>query len=46
MYDLLIKGGTVIDPPQNIHGVSDVAIEDGKIAHIAPDIDPRRLHRC
>ena len=39
MYDLLIKGGTVVDPSQNIHGVNDIAIEDGKIARIAPDID-------
>ena len=39
MYDLLIKGGTVVDPSQNIHGVNDVAVEDGKIARVAPDID-------
>ena len=39
MYDLLIKGGTVVDPSQGIHGLNDVAIEDGKIARVAPDID-------
>ena len=39
MYDLLIKGGTVVDPSQGIHGVNDVAIEDGKIARVGPDID-------
>ena len=39
MYDLLIKGGTVVDPSQGIHSVNDVAIEDGKIARVAPDID-------
>ena len=39
MYDLLIKGGTVVDPSQGIHGANDVAIEDGKIARVAPDID-------
>ena len=38
MYDLLIQGGTVIDPSQGIHGVNDVAVEDGKIARIAPSI--------
>ncbi len=38
MYDLIVKGGTVVDPSQNLHGVNDVAIEDGKIARIAPDI--------
>ena len=38
MYDLLIKGGTVIDPSQNINGPNDVAVQDGKIALVAPDI--------
>ena len=38
MYDLLIKGGTVVDPSQNINGPNDVAVEDGKIALVAPDI--------
>ncbi len=38
MYDLLIKGGTVVDPSQSIHGINDVAIEDGKIARIAPNL--------
>ena len=40
MYDLLIKGGTVVDPAQNLHGVNDIAVADGKIARIAPSIDP------
>ena len=30
MYDLIVKGGTVVDPSQNLHGVNDVAIEDGR----------------
>ncbi len=38
MYDLLVKGGTVIDPAQGINEVNDVAVEDGKIARVAPDI--------
>jgi len=29
MYDLIVKGGTVVDPSQNLHGINDVAIEDG-----------------
>jgi dihydroorotase len=37
-YDLLIKGGTVIDPAQNMHGLFDVAINNGKIITVAPDI--------
>lgn len=35
MTDLLIKGGTVIDPAQGIHNVRDIAIADGKIEQIA-----------
>ena len=38
MYDLLIRGGMVIDPSQNIHAPNDVAIEAGKIARVAPGI--------
>ena len=38
MYDLLLKGGTVIDPSQNLQGVHDIAVQDGKIANIAPSI--------
>ena len=40
MYDLLIKGGTAVDPAQNLHHINDIAVEDGKIARIAPSIDP------
>jgi len=36
--DLLIKGGTVIDPSQNLHAPLDVAVKDGKILQVAPDI--------
>jgi dihydroorotase len=37
-YDLLLKGGHVIDPKNDISRVMDVAIAGGKIARIAPDI--------
>jgi dihydroorotase len=36
MYDLLLTGGTVIDPSQGLHGLFDVAVQDGKIAHLGP----------
>src|SRR5580704_792769 len=39
-YDLLIKGGTVIDPDQRLHAVLDVAVKNGKISQIARDIPP------
>ncbi len=38
MYDLLIKGGRVIDPAQNIDGVRDVAITGKKIDKVAANI--------
>ena len=37
-YDLLIKGGHVIDPKNNLSKVMDVAIADGKIARVASAI--------
>ena len=37
-FSLLIKGGHVIDPKNQIDSVMDVAIADGKIARVAADI--------
>jgi dihydroorotase len=37
-YDLLLKGGHLIDPKNKISAVRDVAIRDGLIAAVAPDI--------
>jgi len=37
-YDLLLKGGHVIDAKNDIDEVYDVAIKDGKIAKVAKDI--------
>ncbi|MGH9161057.1 MAG: amidohydrolase/deacetylase family metallohydrolase [Vicinamibacteraceae bacterium] len=37
-YDFLIKGGHVIDPRNKVSAVRDVAIKDGKIAAVEPDI--------
>ena len=39
-YDLLLKGGRVIDPKNNLDQVMDVAIARGKIAQVAADINP------
>ena len=39
-YDLLLRGGHVIDPRNQISAVADVAIRGGKIAAVAPKIDP------
>jgi len=40
MYELLIKGGTVMDPAQEIHDQRDVAVNQGKIAILSNDIAP------
>ena len=37
-YDLLLKGGHVIDPKNGINAVMDVAVAGGKIARVAPTI--------
>jgi dihydroorotase len=37
-YDLLLKGGHVIDAKNNINSVQDVAIKDGNIAAVARDL--------
>jgi dihydroorotase len=39
-YDLLLKGGHVIDPKNRISAVRDVAIADGKVAAVAASINP------
>jgi dihydroorotase len=38
MIDILLKGGHVIDSKNNINSQMDVAIVDGKISQVAPDI--------
>ncbi len=37
-YDLLLKGGRVIDPANDIDGEMDVAVAGGRIAGVAADI--------
>jgi dihydroorotase len=39
-YDLLLLGGHVIDPKSGTSAVRDLAIAGGKIAAVAPKIDP------
>jgi dihydroorotase len=39
-YNIVIKGGHVIDPKNNIDDVMDVAIKDGRISLVAKNIDP------
>lgn len=39
-FDLLLRGGRVIDPASGIDGLRDVAIRDGRIAAVQSDILP------
>ena len=44
-YDLLLKGGHVIDPKNHLNTTMDVAMKNGKIARVAPAIDPVEARR-
>ncbi len=39
-YDLLVKGGEVLDPSQGLRGRRDIAIHRARIAAVQPDIAP------
>lgn len=41
-FDLLLRGGFVIDPANRLHGTRDVAVRDGRIAAVEPSIAPSR----
>ena len=38
-YDIIVKGGRVIDPANAIDGIRDIAIAKGRIAALAPTLD-------
>src|SRR5260370_37920029 len=44
-YDLLLKGGHVIDPRNNIDGIRDVAGQAGKIAAVSTSIDSTQARK-
>lgn len=37
-YDLILRGGRVIDPSQKLDAVTDVAFSQGKVARIGPEL--------
>jgi dihydroorotase len=45
MYDLVLKGGRVMDPSSGFDGVLDVAVENGTIARVAAGIAPNEAAR-
>jgi len=44
-YDLVLKGGRVIDPKNGISAVRDLAILNGKVAAVAESIDPSKAFK-
>ncbi|MBT4485703.1 MAG: hypothetical protein HOC71_18705, partial [Candidatus Latescibacteria bacterium] len=44
-YEILLKGGHVIDPANNINGIMDVAVAEGKIARVEKNIPARDAKR-
>ena len=38
VYDLLLKGGDLVDPSQDLQQRCDVAFRDGRVAALAPDL--------
>src|SRR5687768_3190821 len=38
-YDIVVRGGHVIDPKNGVNGIRDVAIRDGKIVAVADRIE-------
>ena len=45
-YDLLLKGGHVIDPKNRISAVRDVAVRDGRIAAVAASIPANQAKKA
>jgi dihydroorotase len=45
MYDLVLKGGVVIDPSTGLNGANDIAVQDGLIVAIEPEIDDTEATR-
>jgi len=45
MYDLVLKGGVVIDPAQDLSRALDVAVQDGKIAAVTANIPASEARR-
>lgn len=43
-YDLVIKGGTLIDTAQGLNGQYDIAVRNGKVAQVFKNNDNRVYH--
>ena len=45
-FDLILRGGRVIDPSQKLDAVTDVAFAGGKVAQVGQRAEGRRGHGC
>lgn len=43
-YELLIKGGTLIDPAQGVHALKDVAFANGMVVEVGDDLPKTEAH--
>src|SRR5579875_3995877 len=44
-YDLILKGGRVVDPANTVDGICDVGIQAGRIAAVAEHLDASSADR-
>lgn len=45
-FDVLLKGGHVIDPGSGVNALMDVGVKDGKVARVAADTNPAEATSC
>ena len=45
MFDLVLKGGRILDPAADRDEVADIAFTDGRVAAIGPDLGPAKETR-
>lgn len=45
LYDLILRGGHVMDPAQGVNALMDIAVHDGKIAALEPELAPTLARR-
>ena len=45
LYDIVIKGGHVIDPKNNVDGLMDIAVKEAKIVLVAKNIDTKEARQ-
>jgi dihydroorotase len=41
-YDMILQGGHILDAKNHVDAVEDIAVKDGLVAEVAPQIDPKK----